>query len=76
MTGDKVFLDTNMVVYANDISAGKKHDVAANLMIDLWKTGRGVISTQVLQEFFVTVTKKIFPIPLAFVRQKRLLKTY
>lgn len=73
MTGDKVFLDTNIVVYAYDISAGKKHDVAANLMIDLWNTGLGVISTQVLQEFFVTVTKKI-PNPLSIRKAKEIIK--
>ena len=73
MTGDKVFLDTNIVVYAYDISAGKKHDVAANLMIDLWNTGLGVISTQVLQEFFVIVTKKI-PNPLTIHKAKEIIK--
>jgi predicted nucleic acid-binding protein len=59
MTGGSVFVDTNIVVYAYDISAGSKHSRAAEIMKELWDTGRGVISTQVLQEFFVTTTKKI-----------------
>ncbi len=63
MNGDKVFLDTNVIVYAYDKSAGEKHRVAVDIMIDLWQTGSGVISTQVLQEFFVITTKKI-PNPL------------
>lgn len=63
MSGDKVFLDTNVIVYAYDKSAGEKHRVAADIMIELWHTGLGVVSTQVLQEFFVITTRKI-PRPL------------
>ncbi len=63
MIGDKIFLDTNIVVYAHDTSAGEKHKVAEKLMEDLWNSGLGVLSTQVLQEFFVIVTRKI-PKPL------------
>ena len=59
MPGDKCFLDTNILVYAFDISAGQKHEVAKRIVIDLWDTKDGILSTQVLQEFFVSVTKKI-----------------
>ncbi|HEX8949082.1 MAG TPA: PIN domain-containing protein [Dissulfurispiraceae bacterium] len=59
MKDGKTFVDTNILVYAYDSSAGEKHAAAAELMKDLWNTGHGIISTQVLQEFFVTVTKKI-----------------
>jgi predicted nucleic acid-binding protein len=59
MTGGNVFVDTNVIVYAYDNSAGEKHAVARELMKDLWSSGRGIISTQVLQELFVTITKKI-----------------
>jgi predicted nucleic acid-binding protein len=55
----KAFLDTNILVYAYDLSAGGKHLSARKIVMDLWETGTGVISTQVLQEFFVTVTRKI-----------------
>lgn len=63
MPGGKVFLDTNIIIYAFDITAGDKHNVAAELMISLWDSGLGVISTQVLQELVVNVTQKI-PEPL------------
>ncbi len=59
MIGDKVFLDTNIIVYAYDVSAAEKHEIAKKIVLDLWDSGLGVISTQVLQEFFVTITKKI-----------------
>ena len=59
MTGDKVFLDTNIIVYAYDVSAAEKHEIAKKIVLDLWDSGLGVISTQVLQEFFVTITQKI-----------------
>ena len=59
MNGDKIFLDTNIVVYAHDVSAGHKHEVSRNIMFELWEQRRGVLSTQVLQEFFHVATTKI-----------------
>jgi predicted nucleic acid-binding protein len=59
MNDNKVFVDTNILIYAYDVSAGAKHTNAARILSDLWATGRGVVSTQVLQEFFVSVTRKI-----------------
>jgi predicted nucleic acid-binding protein len=56
---DKVFLDTNIIVYAHDRSSGSKHAAAKEIMDNLWESRRGVLSVQVLQEFFVCVTKKI-----------------
>ncbi len=63
MTEDKIFLDTNVLVYAYDISSGKKHDTARDIVTDLWNSRNGTLSIQVLQEFFVSITKKI-PNPL------------
>lgn len=58
------FVDTNILVYAYDQTAGAKHKSAQDLMDRLWQSGEGVLSTQVLQEFYVTVTGKIpRPIP-------------
>ncbi len=51
MPGEKVFLDTNIIIYAYDVSAGAKHEIAQELLVDLWNSGLGVLSTQVLQEF-------------------------
>jgi len=53
------FIDTNILVYAHDLSAGEKHDRARELIQTLWDTGIGCLSIQVLQEFFVTVTRKV-----------------
>ena len=63
MKDDRIFIDTNVIVYAYDVSAGMKHRTAADIIAQLWKTEHGVISTQVLQEFYVTVTSRI-PKPL------------
>ena len=63
MKEDNVFLDTNILVYAYDVSSGRKHDIAKNIVADLWNLRTGVLSIQVLQEFFINVTKKI-PKPL------------
>ncbi|MCJ7582994.1 MAG: PIN domain-containing protein [Candidatus Aminicenantes bacterium] len=56
---DKIFLDTNIIVYAHDRSSEDKHAVAKEIMNYLWENRKGVISVQVLQEFYVCVTKKI-----------------
>jgi predicted nucleic acid-binding protein len=64
MSVERVFLDTNVLVYAFDRSAGFKHERASALVQDLWQSGTGSVSTQVLQEFSVIVTRKI-PKPLS-----------
>ena len=53
------FVDTNVLVYAHDISAGAKHKRAEQLVAQLWQAGNGCLSIQVLQEFYVTVTRKV-----------------
>ena len=42
-------MDTNILVYAHDRLAGVKHQRAQMLLEQLWNSGRGVLSTQVLQ---------------------------
>jgi len=59
MKEDRVFVDTNIIVYAYDVSSGEKHGKATEIMNALWNNGNGMTSTQVLQELFVTVTKKL-----------------
>jgi predicted nucleic acid-binding protein len=56
---DRVFVDTNVLIYAHDLDAGLKHDRAAAIIADLWEKENGIISVQVLQEFYVNVTRKI-----------------
>lgn len=53
------FVDTNILVYAEDRDAGRRHEVARDLVLDLWNSREGVLSVQVLQEFYVTVTRKL-----------------
>lgn len=57
MTG-KYFVDTNIFLYAHDSLAGPKHHRALHLIDELWTSGEGVISTQVLQEFSVNLQRK------------------
>jgi hypothetical protein len=53
------FVDSNVLVYAFDISVGDKHALAKQLLAPLWETERGSLGVQVPAEFFVTVTRKI-----------------
>ena len=56
---DKYFVDTNVLMYAHDTSAGEKHERAKALVEELWRDRTGVISTQVLQELAVNLRKKV-----------------
>ena len=53
------FVDTNVLVYAHDRSAGEKQTRAKTLIQELWAAGTGCLSVQVLQEFYVTITQKV-----------------
>ena len=65
MSGE--FVDTNILVYAHDSSAARKRDIAAGLLVQLADSDSGLLSTQVMMEFFVSVTRKI-PKPLKWCR--------
>ncbi len=66
----KTFVDTNVLIYAHDVDAKAKHDVAKKVLRDLWSQRTGVLSMQVLQEFYVNVTRKIAsPLPKEVARQ-------
>jgi len=66
----KYFVDTNILIYAHDSSAGAKHDRARQLIERLWTSGEGVLSTQVLQELCINLRRKVArPIPVEEVRQ-------
>jgi predicted nucleic acid-binding protein len=56
---DKIFLDTNILVYCFDSSDRVKKEKATQILENLWETSNGVLSFQVLKEFFVTVTAKL-----------------
>lgn len=59
MSDDRVFVDTNVLVYAYDADAGHKHETAQRVVRELWESRSGAVSMQVLQEFYVTVTRKL-----------------
>ncbi len=69
------FIDTNVLVYAYDLTAGKKHERVREIMEKLWESGEGVLSTQVLQEFYATVTGKI-PQPIAPRRARAIIRDF
>ena len=72
---DRSLADTNVLVYAHDVEAGERHEVAAGLVAAFWESGSDATSTQVLQEFYVNATRKIpKPVPRAVARQ--IVRTY
>lgn len=56
---DYQFIDTNVLVYAHDTSAGSKNARAKQLLQAFWGSQTGCLSVQVLQEFYVVVTRKV-----------------
>lgn len=66
----KCFVDTNILIYAHDRSAGGKHKKAQLLLEQLWETGQPVLSTQVLQELCLNLRRKVGnPLPAHEIRQ-------
>src|SRR5690349_7018758 len=60
----KGFVDTNILVYAMDRDDPDRRKRSRSLLVDLRRSGMGVISTQVLQDFYVVATKKLSLDPL------------
>jgi predicted nucleic acid-binding protein len=61
---DRTFVDTNVLIYAHDVDAEAKYETAKGVLRELWNHRTGVLSMQVLQEFYVNVTRKIAtPLP-------------
>lgn len=69
------FVDTNILIYAYDADAGEKNVKARSLVTDLWDSMQGMLSTQVLQEFYVNVTRKI-PRPLPHAVARGIIENY
>ncbi len=55
------FIDTNVLVYAHDASDVLKQRVAQDVLQRLWADGSGVMSAQILQEFYSVATSKLKP---------------
>ncbi len=58
---ERVFVDTNVLVYGRDAAHHRKQERAAEWMGHLWSTRLGRLSYQILQEYYVTVTAKLKP---------------
>ena len=59
MIAGVTFVDTNVLVYAEDGRELDRRDLAARVLADLWTSGLGVLSTQVLKEFYDNATRKL-----------------
>jgi predicted nucleic acid-binding protein len=57
----RTFIDTNVLVYAHDRSETRKQPIAQALLERLWATRTGILSTQVLQEFYSVATRRFNP---------------
>jgi predicted nucleic acid-binding protein len=71
----KTFVDTNILIYAHDLDAKEKHLIARAVLDELWANRTGVVSTQVLQELYVNVTRKL-PKPLSKKVARTIVDTY
>ncbi len=56
---DRIFVDTNILVYCFDSANLLKKTKALSIVETLWESSKGVLSLQVLKEFFVTVTGRL-----------------
>ena len=56
-----VFVDTNVLVYARDPADPEKQERALAWVDQLWASGQGRLSTQVLNEYYATVTRRLTP---------------
>ena len=62
----KCFVDTNVLVYVYDLSAGVKCSRAQELTSELWDLRKGVVSTQVLQELYIALRRRLkIPVSIA-----------
>jgi len=72
----KVFIDTNIIIYANDRRDKQKQIKAIELIKKILIDGNGVISTQVLQEYAFVALNKINQSQHAVLRQLKLLESF
>ena len=70
---DKFFIDSNILVYAHDTENPEKQQQAQTVIFDGIRLENAVISTQVLSEFYVTITQKIKN-PLTVLKAKEEIK--
>ena len=71
----RIFFDTNVLIYPYDVDAGPKNEIAKSVIRELWSARTGFLSTRVLQEFYVNVTRKI-AFPLSKVIARTVISSY
>ena len=75
MIGERRFVDSNVLIYAYDQDAGSKRARAGELLASLWESATGVVSVQVLQEFFTNATRKLKQ-PLDSAKAREVVRIY
>ncbi|MBJ6610691.1 MAG: PIN domain-containing protein [Candidatus Thiothrix moscowensis] len=71
----KTFVDSNILLYVYDHAAGWKQEICKQVVQDLWRQRCGVISTQVMQEFYNNATRKLRK-PMTYETARAELKLY
>lgn len=69
------FVDTNLLVYAHDLSETQRRPVAQAALDELWRTRTGTLSTQVLSEFYLVATRTFDP-PMPRAAARRIVGAY
>lgn len=69
---ERSFLDTNILVYTDDHDMPEKQTQALEIIAQMRRQGMGVLSTQVLQEYFVAATRKLSVSPIVARRKVEL----
>lgn len=63
MAADRIFVDASVLVVAHDLDAGERRAIAEHVLRQLWHDQNGVVSVQVLQEFYAVLTAPTSPVP-------------
>jgi predicted nucleic acid-binding protein len=75
MRSDATFVDTNVLLYAYEAGNDVRNEIARGVLVDLWQRAAGVLSTQVLQEFYSVATRKLEP-PLTASEARKIVASY
>lgn len=59
MTAESKLIDTNILVYAYDVTEREKHSICKAIIKEVWLKGGGIVALQNLMEFFAVVTRKV-----------------
>lgn len=75
MKSERVFIDTNVLLYAYEPGTDNRSTIAREVLADLWERNVGLLSTQVLQEFYSVATRKFEP-PMTASEARRVIALY